>query len=449
MSNLEHKLMQQPVHKVFLQYLIPSLIGMMLMSVNILIDGIFVGNGVGEVALAAVNIAVPVFSIIISISLWIGIGGGALYSMALGENKLHKARKLFTQAMVLVTVIISFISLIGLWKVESLALILGANEDTLTYVVDYLRILIGFGVFMGLENALSIFVRNDGNPTLAMVSLIITSLSNIILNYLFIFLLNLGVTGAALATIIASVIGFIVLLTHFMKQERTLNLVSISFDWYSFKNIFTIGFPSFLAEIGALVFVIGYNLRMVNIVGTEGVAAFSVVNYLHAFMFLAFIGIGSTIQPMISFYYGANEKARMKETLKISERAALFLGALFFIVGFIFAPTLVSLFGIASSDIQAMAVKGIRLFFLGYIYMGINFIYTTYFQSIGQVRPSVMIILVRGYVLLFVALWLLPQWLGIVGIWISLPVAEAVVALCLFVFVRKRVIKVKTPITNS
>lgn len=160
---------------------------------------------------------------------------------------------------------------------------------------------------MAIENVLSIFIRNDGNPQLAMISLIVTAITNILLNYYMIFILELGVKGAAFATVLSAVISFLVLLVHFFKKDITLKFVLFKWALNPMKRIFSIGFPSFLAEMGTLVFVIGYNLMMAKIVGTNGVAAFSVVNYLHTFMFLAFFGIGSAIQPMISYYYGSIE----------------------------------------------------------------------------------------------------------------------------------------------
>src|SRR5690625_1687239 len=172
MSTANHKLATQSVAKSFFQYFIPTLFGMMLMSVNIVIDGIFVGNGVGSVALASVNIAVPVFSIIISIALLIGIGGGTIYSMAMGENKPRQAQEIFTTSMALVAVITTVISLISYLNIEKLARLFGANDETLPYVLDYMNILLLFSLIIAIEVCLSIFIRNDGAPQLAMLGLV-------------------------------------------------------------------------------------------------------------------------------------------------------------------------------------------------------------------------------------------------------------------------------------
>ena len=441
MSIVNNRLETQPVTKSFFQYFIPTLLGMMLMSVNIVIDGIFVGNGVGPVALAGVNIASPVFSIIISIALLIGIGGGTLYSMAMGEGNTERAQQIFSMSMALITVITIVIALFTYFNIHTVAQLFGANAETLPYVVDYITILIAFSLVLALETTLSIFVRNDGDPQLAMIGLVVAAVLNIGLNYWMIFILHLGVTGAALATIIATAAGLSVYMFHFFKKGSGLKFVKITWTKRDVRSIGVIGFPSFLSEAGMGVFVVGYNIAMAFHVGTSGLAAFSVINYLHVFMFLAFIGIGSTIQPMISFYYGAKRFEMIRKTVKIAELSGVALGLLFITIGFFGAEYLVSIFGITSGEIATLATNGLKLFFLGYLFMGINFIYMTYYQSIGYVKPSIGITIFRGFILLIIMLLVLPFWLGITGIWLALPVAEAIVAIVLLVRARKGVMQ--------
>src|SRR5690625_1045433 len=174
MGTLRQRLGEQPVAKSFFQYFIPTLLGMMLMAINIVIDGVFVGNGVGPVALAGVNIAVPVFSIIISIALLIGIGGGTLYSMAMGENNPERAQIIFTSSFVFITMITIIISMLSYWKIEWLARLFGANAETLPYVLEYMTILLLFSLVIAIEVCLSIFIRNDGAPQLAMIGLVVS-----------------------------------------------------------------------------------------------------------------------------------------------------------------------------------------------------------------------------------------------------------------------------------
>lgn len=439
MGTANHKLATQSVAKSFFQYLIPTLFGMMLMSVNIVVDGIFVGNGVGSVALASVNIAVPVFSVIISIALLIGMGGGTLYSIAMGKGDHIKAQKTFTLSMVFITVITIVMTVISYFNLDTLARLFGANDETLPYTLDYMRILFIFSIIMSLETCVSIFVRNDGAPKLAMAGLVISAILNIGLNYWMIFILGLEVKGAAYATMIATGVGLLTYTLHFFNKQSNLKFVRLKWSWSEIKSISIIGFPSFLSEAGMGVFVIGYNVSMTYHVGTEGLSAFSVINYLHTFMFLAFIALNSTLQPMISYYYGAKQSDHIKKTIKIAEVTAFLLGLIFITIGFIGAKQLVEIFGIESTHVIDLATNGLKLFFLGYLFMGINMIYMTYYQAIGHIGPSIGITVFRGVILLILMLLILPVLFGINGIWLSLPVAEAIVAIFLLVYVRQKV----------
>ncbi|QKY68814.1 MATE family efflux transporter [Lentibacillus sp. CBA3610] len=443
MGLAEQRLLNQSVTKSFFQYLVPTLVGMMLMSANIVIDGIFVGNGIGSVALASVNIAVPVWSIIISISLLIGIGGGTLYSMATGEGDTEKAQRVFTLAMVLVTIVMIIIGLAGYLTSKPLARLFGANADTLGYAMDYMQIIFMWAPIVAWENTLSIFVRNDGSPQLAMAGLVVSALLNIVLNYWMIFILEMEVVGAALASMIATAAGLLVYTLHFLKKDAGLKFVRPRWQKNDILLTGKLGFPNFLSEAGTGVFVIGYNIALSYYAGTTGLAAFSVINYLHTFMFLAFIGIGTSIQPMISFYYGAKKHEAIRNTVRISEITGFALGAAFLIIGWFGAGWLVSIFGVESVEIRQLAIKGIRLFFIGYLFMGVNFTYMTYYQSTAYIRPSIGITLFRGFILLIAALIILPFLFGTTGIWLALPVAEGMTAIFLLVFARRGVINRK------
>ncbi|MGM8211174.1 MATE family efflux transporter [Virgibacillus sp. W0430] len=437
MGDVRQKLSTQSVLKSFLHYFIPTILGMVLMSVNIIVDGIFVGNGVGAVALASVNIAVPVFSIIISISILIGMGGATLYSMAMGKNNLEKARQIFSLSIVLLSIITIITTLVCYFNIDHVARIFGATEATFAYVIDYMSILLLSSLIFAMEVCLSIFIRNDGAPQLAMVGLIVTAVVNIILNYWMIFILQLEVVGAALATVIATAIGVFIYSIHFFRKSSNLKFVKIKWQWKDILTINTIGFPLFLSEAGMGILVMGYNIAFSYYIGTNGLAAFSVISYLHVFMLLAFIGIGSSIQPMISFYYGAKKPEMIRSTVKIAEIAGLLLGIAFIGVGYAGASNLIAIFGVTSTEIATMATNGLKLFFLAYLFMGINFTYMTYYQSIGQVKPSMAITVWRGFVFLPILLVLLPILFGSNGIWLALPVSEAIVAIFLLIYTRK------------
>lgn len=424
----------ESVGKSFLKYLIPSVVGMLLMAVNIIIDGIMVGNKLGPIALAGVGIAAPVYSIFVAMSLWIGIGAANRYSVMMGAKRLDQARIIFSHAISTIFILTLIIGFTAFMFRTELAYLLGANADTFEYTSAYLNIQLVFGFIFTVENAFSILVRNDGGPNTAMTALITTSVVNIILNYVFLFKLNLGVTGAAIATVLGALVGLIILSTHFFRKKNNLRFVRFKFDKKLIFLILGIGFPSFLAEVGISFFTISHNLVFKQLAGTVGLSAFAILNYVHSVMLLLFLGMGSAIQPLISYYKGAKDEKKMKETVRLAIWTALGAGIFFLLIGQFAAAQIVNLFGDFPKEVVALAVSGIKLFFIAYLFMGINFVMMTYYQSIGHIRMATWITATRGIIILLVLLMILPQLFGLTGVWLAVPASEFVVLLTIFYY---------------
>ncbi|MGN7359411.1 MATE family efflux transporter [Paenibacillus sp. SAF-054] len=426
------------VGKVFVRYLIPSLVGMLMMSINVVADGIFVGHRLGALALAGINIASPVFSVFFAMSLWLGIGGATLYSQAKGARNMKQAQQIFTHSLILIFVLTLLVAVTAYLARVPLAYALGANEDTLPYALEYMTVLLTYGFIITIQNAFSLFVRNDGNPNLSMISMVVSAVLNIILNYIFLYVFDMTVKGSALATVAATLVGAVVLFAHFLRKERSLAFVRPYFSWRLAIRTLTIGFPSFISEVGLSVFTIGYNVAMVRWAGTAGIAAFSVLNYAHNVMLMLFLGMGSAIQPLISYYRGAKLRMREVKTIRIAALTAFFSGIVVFLFGLLFAGSIVSLFGDFSQEVRTLAISGIRLFFAAYMFMGINFVMMTYFQASEQVKVAVWITLSREIILMVLFLLTLPRLIGTNGVWLSIPLSECVVAACIFIYVKRK-----------
>ena len=426
------KLREKPMKNLFISYLIPAVLGMVLMSVNIVIDAVMISRGVGANGLAGVNVAIPAFSIFFSISLWIGMGGATLYSIALGENKIERARSIFTQSMTVAVVIVGALMVICLWRIEDLAYLFGANEVILPYALDYLTVLLTFGMIYVLENILSTFIRNDGNPNLAMAGLVVTALLNIAFDYIFIFIFGWGVTGAAAATILSAAIGFLVLLSHFFRKSSILKWTKFHFEWNTVKQIMVIGFPSFTAEITVAIVTIGFNITFMKYAGELGIASYAIVNSIHSMMLLVFLGVGAALQPIASFHYGANLPERLKEGLNFAVKTAIVLGCVAIVSGLFFGEYIIGLFDVQSKELLTLTVTGMSLFFVQYVFFGYNIVYGEYFQSVRQTRKSILIILSRGLLLIIPLLWIMPKLFGVNGIWLVMPVSEVLTAIVVF-----------------
>ena len=426
---------------LFMKYLIPSLFGMLLMSINILVDGLFVSHGLGEMALAAVNISIPIFSIILSISLWIGMGGATLYSMALGEGDLSKGKAIFTQSLLLTIVLTGIILGVGLFYERELAYLFGANDLIIESVLEYLHVLLLFGVLIVIENILSIFIRNDGNPTLAMMGLIVTALVNIVLNYLFIFVFEWGLTGVAYAIVISGVVGILVLLTHFLHPRKQLGMTLKFFKECHLGSILAIGFPSFLVEGSAALVVILFNVTFNRVMGDTGLAAYAVINYLHIVFLLLFIGVGAALQPITSYLYGAIEYAKMAVFLKLALIAAIILGGALMILGLLGSGLIIQLFGVTDPAIIEYTSVGIRYFFMGYLFLGVNMVLLEYYQSIALVRYATFIVVLRVVIFFLPLLFILPAFFGENSVWLVFPLSEAGALMVVILMIKLRWIR--------
>lgn len=318
-----------------------------------------------------------------------------------------------------------------------LAYVLGANSTTFPYVSDYLFVILLFGFIFTVENTFSIFVRNDGAPNLSMAGLIVTSVVNIVLNYIFLFIFDFGVSGAAFATIIASFLGMLVLSSHFFKKTNNLKLIRFSFNRKLFAAIIVIGFPSFLSELGISVFTISHNIAFERTAGTDGVAAFSILNYVHSVMLMLFLGMGGAIQPLISYYHGAGNLERQKETMKKATMTVVLAGAVFFLIGQFAAGPIVSIFGDFPQSVKELASTGINLFFIAYLFTGTNFVMMTYYQSVGNVRMATWITASREIIVMLIFLLILPRIFGLNGIWLAIPASEFLVFIGVFLYQKK------------
>ncbi|MEI3607814.1 MATE family efflux transporter [Pseudogracilibacillus sp. SE30717A] len=437
-----HSIMQtMEPRQLFIKYLIPSLFGMMLMAINILIDGLFVSHGVGEKGLAGVNIAVPIYSVLLSVSLWIGMGGATLYSIAHGQNNPHRAKEIFTHSIFIAIATTGLIIVFCLVFKQPLAYLFGANDLIISYVDDYLHIILLFGLVFVIENILSIFIRNDGNPTLSMAGLIVTSVVNIFLNYLFIFIFQWGVKGAAYATVLGTIVGILVLLTHFLTKKKQLGFVHMKIDFFILRNIFFIGFPSFIVEASTAVMMVAFNITFSHYVGETGIVAYAVVNYMHTVFLMLFIGIGAALQPITSYHYGATLYQRMKKFIRIAIITGFGLGVAVFIVGLVGKGFIIDLFGIDIPEIIDYTKIGIVYFFAGYLFLGINMVFVEYYQSIRKIRIATWIILGRSFILFIPLLWILPNLFGPNSIWIVFPTAEGLTVLIIYLALKFKLVE--------
>ncbi len=430
------------VFSLFRRYFIPTLLGMLSISAVTAVDGIFVGHGVGSDGIAAVNICIPLLMVFTGIGLMTGAGCSVVASIQLSRGKVKAARLNVTQALLFVTIIGLIPCTLMMIFPEQTALMLGSSQHLLPMVKDYLLWYVPSWVFM-LWVSVSLFViRLDGKPKLAMACSLVSAVLNVVLDWLFIFPFGWGVMGAAFATSISTVVGGVIAITYLLFHARRLRLHKIKWSrksmHLSLRNIgyqCRIGSSALLGEATLAVFMFIGNLVFMHYLGDDGVGAFGIACYYMPFIFMVGNAIAQSAQPIISFNFGLGYKSRVVSTERIALITAIICSTIV-MAAFIFCPRLlVNLFlGTGLSTAGEIATTGFPYFASGFIFCVINLVAIGYFQSVERVKPAISFSLLRGFVFLVPCFMLLSKAFGAEGIWLSMPVSEAMTACMILLF---------------
>ena len=419
------------ISKLFTKMFIPTLLGMVSWSLLTIIDGIFVGQGVGSNGIAAINICYPIFLVLAGFSLMVGMGVSVIASIHLSHNEADAARANVTQAVVFSSIVTLLAMALVLLFPQQTSKALGASPQLLPLVRDYMVYLIPSALFMVWSIVGLFVIRLDGAPKYAMWCNVIPAVLNMFFDWLFIFPLDMGVKGAAIASSLSTVIGGIMAIVYLAGYARTLRLqrpqTSPANLRLMLKNVAgqcKIGFSAMLGEITMALLLFAGNLVFMKYLGDAGVGAYGIACYYTPFVFMFGNSIAQSAQPIISYNYGAGRWDRVHRTLAISVRAAV-ISLLFSIIAFtLFPEQLVHLF-IADSDPAAqIAIDGFPYFATGFLFFILNLVAIGYLQSIEKVAASTIFALLRGVVFLFPAFLLLPEVMDVKGMWLALPLSE-------------------------
>lgn len=418
------------IRKLFLKQLVPNILGMALTALFIIVDGIFVGRGIGSEALAAVNIVVPIFTIMTGVGLMFGMGAAILATISLSKGKKQAANHIATLSFVVSTLIMAVYTIIAICVPEKIVVLLGAPEEIIHQASQYLVTLSLFAVFQTAISSLPYFVRIS-SPNYAMLSMAVATILNIILDYLFIFVFQWGLFGAALATGIGQVAGTIMLLYYLITKSPAIKLVKLKYNLkdlkFGLRNtrlIMQLGFSVLLSEITISIMSIAGNYTFGHYIGVDGVAAFSIINYMFPVVFMIFSAIIQSAQPIISYNYGLNNRSNIKKSLRLALMSSIAVGGIFLIISILFSSQLVSLFiSDSSNPAWMLAVSGLPYFSLDFIFFGINVVFIGYYMSIENSRRALIITIIRG-LLPVICFAILPIWFSHKGIWLSVPIAE-------------------------
>ncbi len=413
------------MRRTFFKYISLNMLGALGLSGYIMADTFFVANRLGTGGLAALNLAIPVFGLINGLGILLGIGGATRYSICRYQGDGDRANRTFTLALGAGLMLGLALALLGgLWA-RPMARLLGANADTLALCTVYLRTVLLFSPFFLLNHVMVCFVRNDGNPKLAMAAMLTGSLANIALDYLFLYPLNMGIFGAALATGTAPVIGLCLSSLHSLTGRNQYRLARPAALVRPLADVAGLGSAAFLNEFTSCMVLALYNLLMLRFAGTTGVAAYGVVANLALMALALFTGLSQGAQPLISQAWGRGDRQQVQALCRMALAAAFLTGlALVFMTQFAAQP-LVALFNRDGDPALArIAVDGLRIYFLGFLWAGPNIITAAFLGATEQSRASFLLSLFRGGVGIAILVLLLAWLMGITGIWLAFPATE-------------------------
>ncbi|MBU3144092.1 MATE family efflux transporter [Clostridium sp. CF012] len=424
------------ITKLFLKYVLLNVISMISLSCYILADTIFISRGMGNNGLTALNLVLPVYSLVSGIGLMFGMGGAIRYAILTGENNTKKGNAVFSQSIALSILVGVIFTIIGGFFSSHIARLLGADETVLPLASKYLQTILLFSPAFIVNNVLICFVRNDNNPKLSMIAMITGSLSNVILDYLFIFPMNLGMFGAALATGLAPIISICILSLHFIQKRNHFRLMKTSLQIKPTTQILLLGLPSFVTEVSSGLIMLLFNFRILNLAGNIGVAAYGIIANLALIAVAIFTGIAQGIQPLISTNFGAGNTGNVKKIFHYATYLAFGIGLVLYILSSIYPENLIALFKKEQNHtFTVMAIEGIRIYFASFLFMGFNIVTASFFASANQSGKAFTVSMARGFIAVIPSIFILPYFLKMTGVWLSIPCAELITLLVSILFV--------------
>lgn len=422
----ENILGTEKISKLLVKFMIPAIVSMIIAGAQTIIDGMFLGNYVGPNAMASVNIVQPFMQVIIGCSMIISVGSLSFIGRSLGDRNDEEAQNIFKTSFILIIISTIIISILGIFFSERIAFILGANQVLLNGVASYVKIISMFAPLIGLMFLFGFINRVVGRPDLYLKGMILSVICNIILDFLLIKKLGLGVSGAAIATGLAYVVAFFVVIKPMIDKNNIVNVFKGKFDKSVIVPVVYNGSSEGVTAIAIATTAYVFNMAFMQIAGAAGVAAFTTINYIGEFGVLIMFGISDGIGPIISYNHGYKDKDRVKETLNLAIKINLIVGAILFLILFVFGKELVSMFAKGNEEVLKLAIDGSKIYAFSFLICGFNIIKSGYFTSIGDARASIVIAASRGIVFIILGIIILPNLIGISGVWLTIPFAEIV-----------------------
>lgn len=439
---ISNKLPQKITVGGILKFTLPTTIMMIFMSLYQNVDGIFIANLVGDMALSATNIVFPALCIFLGIAIMIATGANAIIARNIGRGMVEEAKKQFT-FVVIVGVVLGFIvAILGLFLARPISELLGATDLQIEYCADYLFIIMLGSPFLVLQILFQSFFVTAGKPNIGLIAVTAGGICNIVLDYVFIAPCNMGIKGAALATIIGYSVPAIVGLIYFsVKRNGTLFFVKPHFDFKMLGKACFNGSSEMVTNVAMAVTTMLFNFAMLKYLGEAGVAAVTIAMFLQYFLSSVYMGFSMGVSSVFSYNYGREDEAALKKLMKISVGFIIINSVVWYLVGILLKRQLIGIFAAYGSEVYNIASDGWWFFSVTFLLSGFNIFASALFTAFSDGKTSAIISFLRTFVFLVVCILVLPIFWQVKGIWLAVPVAEAlslIVSIAFVVYKRKR-----------
>lgn len=427
------------IKQLLIKQAVPASIGILFMSINILVDTIFVGQWIGSLAIAAVTVVLPITFLISSLGMAIGIGGSSIISRALGANNKEKAMKTFGNQIMMTMVLALFFVFMGLIFSDEILILFGANGNIMEPAKEFfMPVLLGVP-FLALCMMGNNVIRAEGKAKFAMMAMIIPAFGNILLDIIFIKFLNMGMFGAALATTVSYFMCFAFILWFFIKKsELKPHFSHFSFHFPIVKEISSLGLVTFSRQGVVSILAIIINHTLFTYGGEQSVVVYGIISRMLMFALFPILGITHGFLPIAGYNYGAENHHRVTETIKISIQYAAILASVIFLLIFVFAPNIVAVF---TQDAQVIAEtpNAMRWVFAATPIIALQLIGAAYFQAAGKAIPALLLTLSKQGFFLIPLVLILPNYFGIFGVWVAFPIADVLSTIVTGYFLKKEI----------
>lgn len=423
---------EEKISKLLITFSVPAIIGMLVSALYNVVDRIFIGNApdIGKLGIAGITIGMPIMIFMMALGMLMGIGGSSLAALRMGEGKQSEAEHIMGNAIIGIVVLTLACAALGLIFLDPLLSAFGASDNILPYAKDYMGIILLGSIFSALGMCLNAFIRVDGQPKVAMKTMMVGALINAILDPLFIFGFHWGIQGAALATILSQFASMAWTIHYFTGTRSRLKIhrKHLVPDLSVINHIVIQGLPSFLMQIANTVVSILLNVRLSQLGGDIAISGIGIINSLQMLMIMPVLGINQGAQPIIGFNYGAKKYHRVKETLRLAIIASTAISTLGFLIAELFPGFLISLFN-RDAELMAFATFALRVMFIMVPCVGFQIITSSYFQSIGKPKIATLLTLSRQVIVLIPAILILSSLFGVKGVVFATPLADGLAVL--------------------